>query len=388
MRRALMFVLFLALPAVPLQRAIAAPPASCVGKFAGTWTVTVLATGQTYPAVLQPDGIAHPICPFCTPSHPWTCSGNTYFFSVNGINGSSTLSPDGHTMTGGCCTATRTSSSTVVNLESSSNAVNVPAREPTSPRASADCSTITSRDAPSSGPCPDNAGRTPLLRPDLRGPASSRPLVPDRRSRVATNEPNQSDEPSRFLDSFFAGRNTPEPPVVREAARPQPQPAPQAVRDPSACTLDIAKSKQISGRVPVAGRLIQSVRDAFSHPNWRFDTEQNWRGFQRFMSNMVIDYHSACDPKKEEIARQANDEFTKYYESLTSDLASRAEKCKEMASAKDQAVKNSTEGKVALIRQWNNQLEHAGCTPLGGVRNVTAPDLSRTIALLRSLQRS
>lgn len=388
MRRALFLVLFLALPAVPLQHAIAGPPASCVGKFAGTWTVTVLATGQTYPAVLQPDGIAHPICPFCTPSHPWTCSGNTYFFSVNGINGSSTLSPDGHTMTGGCCTATRTSSSTVVNLDSSSNTVNGPAREPTPRRASADCSTITSRDAPSGSPCPNSVGRTPLLRPDLRGPANSRPLVPDRRSRVAANEPSQSDEPSQFLDRFFGGRNTPEPPVVREAARPQAQPAPQVARDPSACTLDVAKSKQISGRVPVALELIKDVLAAFRHVDWRGDTEKDWSAFQVHMSHMVTDYHSACDPKKEAIARQANDEFTKYYESLTSSLATRVAQCRAMADAKDQEVKNSTTGKVALIQKWNNRLNEAGCTPLGGVKNVTAPDLSRTIALLRSLQRS
>lgn len=30
----------------------------------------------------------------------WTCSGNTFFWSVNGISGSGTLSLDGRTITG------------------------------------------------------------------------------------------------------------------------------------------------------------------------------------------------------------------------------------------------------------------------------------------------
>lgn len=75
------------------------PPASCASKFIGAWTTTILATGQTYPQIAGPDGIGHSYCPLCNDG-TWTCSGNTFYWSVNGISGSGTLSPDGRTITG------------------------------------------------------------------------------------------------------------------------------------------------------------------------------------------------------------------------------------------------------------------------------------------------
>ncbi|MCP1768627.1 hypothetical protein M2202_009924 [Bradyrhizobium japonicum] len=86
----------------------AAPPASCVSKFVGSWTVRVNATGQTYPAQFFANGRSHATCPMCTPGGSWTCSGNTLTFTVdNGVSGQATLSADGRTMSGGCCTTTR-----------------------------------------------------------------------------------------------------------------------------------------------------------------------------------------------------------------------------------------------------------------------------------------
>lgn len=90
------------------SEAWAAPPASCVSKFVGSWTVRVNATGQTYPAQFFANGRSHATCPMCTPGGSWTCSGNTLTFTVdNGMSGQATLSADGRTMSGGCCTTTR-----------------------------------------------------------------------------------------------------------------------------------------------------------------------------------------------------------------------------------------------------------------------------------------
>jgi hypothetical protein len=87
--------------------ATASPPSSCAYKFVGTWIVRVLSTGQTYPVVNLPSGVAHGSCPMCTPTGTWTCSGNTYTWSVNGITETDPLSADGRTVTGRCCIATR-----------------------------------------------------------------------------------------------------------------------------------------------------------------------------------------------------------------------------------------------------------------------------------------
>jgi hypothetical protein len=86
----------------------AAPPASCASKFVGSWMVRVNATGQTYPAQIFANGRSHATCPLCTPGGSWTCSGNTISYTVdNGATGQATLSEDGRTTTGGCCTSTR-----------------------------------------------------------------------------------------------------------------------------------------------------------------------------------------------------------------------------------------------------------------------------------------
>jgi hypothetical protein len=94
---------------LPLGVAEAAPPASCASKFIGTWTVRVNATGQTYPLIIRPDGTSRITCPLCPSEGTWTCTGHT-FMSIAPVATTSTLSADGRTLTGSCCTTTRVSS--------------------------------------------------------------------------------------------------------------------------------------------------------------------------------------------------------------------------------------------------------------------------------------
>lgn len=84
---------------------VAAPPASCGNKFVGAWTVRVNATGQTYPLLVRPNGTARITCPLCPSEGTWTCNGNT-FTSIE-TSTTATLSADGRTLTGSCCTTTR-----------------------------------------------------------------------------------------------------------------------------------------------------------------------------------------------------------------------------------------------------------------------------------------
>jgi hypothetical protein len=86
--------------------ASAAPPASCAKKFVGTWSITVLATGQTYTSRIRADGTLSSACPLCPASQTWTCNGNT-FILTSPVTHTHTISADGRRMTGGCCTARR-----------------------------------------------------------------------------------------------------------------------------------------------------------------------------------------------------------------------------------------------------------------------------------------
>jgi outer membrane protein OmpA-like peptidoglycan-associated protein len=99
-------VFFAALLVASASGANAAPPSSCVNKFVGTWTVTVLATGQTYRSQIRADGTLTSFCPLCPPSQSWTCNGNT-FILTSPVSLTQTLSADGRRMGGGCCSATR-----------------------------------------------------------------------------------------------------------------------------------------------------------------------------------------------------------------------------------------------------------------------------------------
>jgi hypothetical protein len=143
--------------------AFAAPPASCAGKFAGTWTVRVMATGLTYPSVLSPNGVGHAACPGCTPTGTWTCSGNTLTIFVNGISASQTLSPDGRTLTGPCCVSTRvgalrTAAKTVVEKSAGAQGRKGEVKDQVNDMAkSASCSDITgtSSTAPAATHCKD-----------------------------------------------------------------------------------------------------------------------------------------------------------------------------------------------------------------------------------------
>jgi hypothetical protein len=108
--RILFSVGFLVLALGPAK---AAPPASCAHKFIGTWTVQVNATGQTYPLLIRPNGTSHITCPLCPPEGTWTCEGNI-LRSLEPVSTTSTLSPDGRTLTGSCCTTTRVGAPAVV----------------------------------------------------------------------------------------------------------------------------------------------------------------------------------------------------------------------------------------------------------------------------------
>ena len=99
------FLLFIGLLLLASRPAAAAPPATCAQKFVGSWTVRVNATGQTYPLIVRPNGTSHITCPLCPSEGTWTCNGHT-FISIE-TSTSATLSADGHTLTGGCCTTTR-----------------------------------------------------------------------------------------------------------------------------------------------------------------------------------------------------------------------------------------------------------------------------------------
>ena len=92
------FLLFVGLLALGSGLAEAAPPASCVQKFVGSWTVRVNATGQTYPALVRPNGTVHITCPLCPSEGTWTCNGNT-FTSIE-TSSSSTLARRGRNIRG------------------------------------------------------------------------------------------------------------------------------------------------------------------------------------------------------------------------------------------------------------------------------------------------
>jgi hypothetical protein len=88
-----------------MEPAAAAPPASCVKRFVGTWQITVLATGQRYRSVIRADGTTTADCPLCG-GGTWTCNGRTFILTSPAPH-TSTISADGRTITGGCCTAVR-----------------------------------------------------------------------------------------------------------------------------------------------------------------------------------------------------------------------------------------------------------------------------------------
>jgi hypothetical protein len=101
--------------------AAAAPPASCASKFVGSWTVRVEATGQTYPSLILPNGRTQVTCPMCTPGGSWTCAGDTITVYVdNGVTTQHRLHADGKTMSGGCCTITRSGPAPVMSSDTRS----------------------------------------------------------------------------------------------------------------------------------------------------------------------------------------------------------------------------------------------------------------------------
>lgn len=83
--------------------ALAAPPASCAGKFVGEWRHS----GSGNRGSVLPDGRAlcseHPACVQGT----WTCSGNVLIYTNSLGSWNYTLAPDGRTMSTGTAVATR-----------------------------------------------------------------------------------------------------------------------------------------------------------------------------------------------------------------------------------------------------------------------------------------
>lgn len=74
----------------------APPPESCVGKFVGSWTVHIYATGQTYPSEVFADGTSRVTCFMCSSAGHWTCEGNKSHIFIPGRPAfSTTLSADG-----------------------------------------------------------------------------------------------------------------------------------------------------------------------------------------------------------------------------------------------------------------------------------------------------
>jgi hypothetical protein len=106
MLRSMWRVSALALVALWASGAAAQGPPGCMARFAGSWMVTVVATGQTYPSQIFPNGTLSSTCPFCMPVQNWTCNGNT-FMLLTPVAHTHTLSADGRTMSGGCCSLVR-----------------------------------------------------------------------------------------------------------------------------------------------------------------------------------------------------------------------------------------------------------------------------------------
>ena len=134
----------------------AAPPASCASKFVGSWTVRVEATGQTYPSLILPNGRTQVTCPMCTPGGTWTCAGDTITVNVdNGVTTQHRLHADGKTMSGGCCTITRSGPAPAMSSDTKSQpgsksrlsgappAPAVPSVSNSRPRQAQSCSDIT-----------------------------------------------------------------------------------------------------------------------------------------------------------------------------------------------------------------------------------------------------
>jgi hypothetical protein len=159
--------------------ASAAPPASCAGKFVGSWTVRVDATGQTYPSLILPNGRTQVTCPMCTPGGTWTCAGDTITVNVdNGVTTQHRLHADGRTMSGGCCTITRSGPAPAMSSDTRSQpnsksrvsgappAPAVPAASNNRPRQPQSCSDITGTkdSSPAATNCKDAVGDRDVAR--------------------------------------------------------------------------------------------------------------------------------------------------------------------------------------------------------------------------------
>lgn len=272
------------------------------------------------------------------------------------------------------------------------------------------CSTITSRDMPSSGPCPTNTGSNRRLPPQLRGPANAQPLTRNRRAQLASAAADGPDDPSvALIGRLLGNRNDPDPPVVRDNAPGLP---PTATRTATAtatatnrCTFDSARSNNVSDGVRIVPELIKEFRNAFTHSysdrrfnrdtymfsnlalSWQKDVKENGQAVVDKLGEIVNDYHSACDSRKEAIARQAQQEFRRYYNDSIRKVGAEIEACQRAAQDRDRAV-NAARGdlqRAKVTREWAARLKAQGCADDGTPLTLHFSDLSKFEALRRSL---
>jgi hypothetical protein len=216
--------------------ALAAPSASCAHKFVGSWMVRVIATGQTAPAVISPNGTTHITCPMCNPTGTWTCSGNTIMILAP-TPVSHTISADGKTMSGGCCVLTRIGGGPTVAAKGGSEETTKNKAEqkflPAKVQSTAAAKPIT----------PSNSGRRKSAScSDITGTNSTAPAANDCKDAVADRElarTNRKNDPELSKYKYKkaaesarrAGDADLELSILREAETPPSADKPDADRD-------------------------------------------------------------------------------------------------------------------------------------------------------------
>jgi hypothetical protein len=213
--RSLIVGLSAALLAGVLHPARAAPPASCVSKFVGSWTVTVVATGQTYNSQIRADGTLSSACFMCAPVQNWTCNGNTFILLGPG-SATHTLSADGRSMAGGCCRLARLGPPPAPpNVAAAKPAPTVPTASPnqaSTPSKSGSCGSDISGIAKNSEPASSDCTAAKRALHSARVTRKKYPLVSAEEYKKAAAAARR------------AGDTQLELVILREAANPPPDP--------------------------------------------------------------------------------------------------------------------------------------------------------------------
>ena len=222
----------------------AAPPASCASKFVGSWMVRVNATGQTYPAQIFANGRSQVTCPMCTPGGSWTCSGNTLFFTVdNGATGQATLSEDGRTTSGACCTSTRLGAPPRVAAAAPAQQAKVAAPEKPIAKQRQSCSDITGTGGASSAPSNCGTNRAPPTQQARLNEGESRKFNKPRPWKNGGLSPDEKAQILALGDLLIA---TPDASPQREALRHLLERRLAALRVPTKAP-DLACLQPVSG---------------------------------------------------------------------------------------------------------------------------------------------